>query len=55
MQVDPAHGYWLTVAAFAMYLVSGYDGSPTHKFMHRWIQPEDRFVPPTVACWQGGC
>ena len=37
-------GYLALVAAVLLHLVSGYDGSPTHKFIHRRLHPLD--TPP---------
>jgi len=46
--VEPREGYWLMFAAVAMYLVCGFDGSLTHKYLHRQLYPED--VPPPHCC-----
>ena len=51
--VSPLQGYWLTVAAVAIFLVSGFDGSPTHKFVHRLLEPED--TPPPLLCKPERC
>ena len=37
------------VAAYVAYLLSGVDGSPTHKYLHRSLYPDDA-TPPTVDC-----
>ena len=44
-------GYWVAVAAVVLYLLSGVDGSPTHKFIHNQLHPHD--APPPTLC--GGC
>ena len=48
IDVVAMEGYWLTVLAVAVFLLSGFDGSPTHKYIHRLLEPEDR--PPPLAC-----
>ncbi|KAL1515143.1 hypothetical protein AB1Y20_004204 [Prymnesium parvum] len=45
INVNAASGYYFTVAAYSVYLMSGVDGSPTHKFLHRSLYPEDRTPP----------
>lgn len=44
--VNAAEGYYLTIAAYLLYLISGVDGSPTHKFLHRSLYQDDN-TPPT--------
>ena len=41
-------GYYFTIAAVVVFLLTGFDGSPTHKFMHKKLYPEDR-PPPTCG------
>jgi len=48
ISVEPLQGYWLTLAAVAIFLLSGFDGSPTHKYIHRLLEPADT-PPPTCA------
>ena len=48
ISVEPLQGYWLTLAAVAVFLLSGFDGSPTHKYIHRLLEPADT-PPPTCA------
>eukprot|EP00966_Prymnesium_polylepis_P205286 4757092-Prymnesium_polylepis.1 len=43
--VNPDVGYWFTMAAYALYLISGVDGSPTHKYLNRSLYPDDRTPP----------
>ena len=45
IEVNVDVGYWLAAAAVFVYLLSGFDGSPTHKFVHREIEPDDRAPP----------
>ena len=49
MRIDviPTTGYWFNVAAVAIYLLSGFDGSPTSKFIHRRLFPLD---PEPAGC-----
>ena len=44
IEVNVDVGYWLAAAAVFVYLL-GLDGSPTHKFVHREIEPDDRAPP----------
>eukprot|EP00308_Calcidiscus_leptoporus_P000771 CAMPEP_0119357698 /NCGR_PEP_ID=MMETSP1334-20130426/6044_1 /TAXON_ID=127549 /ORGANISM="Calcidiscus leptoporus, Strain RCC1130" /LENGTH=525 /DNA_ID=CAMNT_0007372005 /DNA_START=1 /DNA_END=1578 /DNA_ORIENTATION=+ len=46
IDVEPQAGYYLMCASVALYFVSGFDGSPTHKFIHRRFYPHD-MPPPT--------
>ena len=48
--VVPSTGYWAVVAAVAVFLASGFDGSPTHKFVHRRFYPDDEPPPILAAC-----
>ena len=50
ISVEPLQGYWLTLAAVAVFLLSGFDGSPTHKFVHREVEPDD-VAPPEWAMY----
>ena len=52
MRIDviPTTGYWFNVAAVAIYLLSGFDGSPTSKFIHRRLFPLDPEPPPGCKC-----
>ncbi len=43
-------GYWFNVAAFVLMLLSGFDGSPTAKYIHRRIFPFDQRPPPSCEC-----
>ena len=46
--VIPTTGYWLCAVAYVLYLISGVDGSPTHKYLHRCLYPDDP-TPPNVC------
>jgi hypothetical protein len=48
--VEPLAGYWFNVAAVVMMFVSGFDGSPTSKFIHRHLYPHDQQPPPSLQC-----
>lgn len=48
--VVPSAGYWVVAAAVGLFLVSGFDGSPTHKFIHRRLYPGDEPPPNLAAC-----
>jgi hypothetical protein len=50
INVVPSAGYWVVAAAVALFLVSGFDGSPTHKFIHRRLYPGDDPPPNLAAC-----
>ena len=52
MRIDviPTVGYWFNVAAIVVYLLSGFDGSPTAKFIHRRLHPLDLDPPPSCNC-----
>ena len=45
-------GYFVAVAAVILYLVSGVDGSPTHKYIHNILHPYDT-PPPNLCCGAG--
>ena len=42
--IIPGRGYAFTCAAVVVFLLTGFDGSFTHKFVHRLLFPDD--VPP---------
>jgi hypothetical protein len=48
--VEIASGYYLLFGAVAMHALCGFDGSPTHKFLHRRLFPEMPPPPPTNPC-----
>ena len=48
IDVNAGFGYWLDVAAVVVYVLSGCDGSPTHRFLHRYLYPLDE--PPPNRC-----
>jgi len=52
MRIDvyPMVGYWFNVGAIVMMLLSGFDGSPTSKFIHRRLIPYDHNPPPSCDC-----
>ena len=52
MRIDvlPATGYWFNVAAVLLLVLSGFDGSPTSKFIHRRLYPHDADPPPSCRC-----
>lgn len=43
----PMAGYWFNAAAVGLQVLSGFDGSPTAKFLHRRLFPHDADPPPT--------
>jgi hypothetical protein len=43
-------GYWCNVATVALMLLSGFDGAPTVKYIHRRLFPHDRNPPPSTEC-----
>ena len=45
--VLPSAGYPFICASVVVYLLTGFDGSPTHKFLHARLYPEDADCPPT--------
>ena len=47
INVEARLGYWLNVATIACMAFSGFDGSPTHKYIHRRLFPADAHPPPT--------
>ena len=49
MTVELGIGYWITVLAVALSCLSGFDGSPTHKYIHAALYPSDR-PPPNFPC-----
>ena len=44
MDVNCLEGYCVTLAAVGLFLLSGFDGSPTHRYIHRRLYPDD--TPP---------
>jgi len=50
LDVQPTSGYFFSVAAVIVFLLSGFDGSPTHKFIHRHLYPNDAPPPNWAAC-----
>ena len=44
--MDIAVGYYVTIAAVVLHVLAGFDGSPTHKFLHRVFFPEEGPPPP---------
>ena len=52
ISVEPLQGYGLTLAAVAVFLLSGFDGSPTHKYIHQILEPEDVPPPEWAAYWR---
>jgi hypothetical protein len=48
--VVPSAGYWVVAAAVALFLASGFDGSPTHKYIHCRLYPGDEPPPNLAAC-----
>jgi len=54
IDVKPLIGYWFKVAASVMMFVSGFDGTPTVKYIHRRLWPHDPYPPPScVECCAG--
>jgi len=47
LDVEPSVGYSFVVASVVLYLLTGFDGSFTHKFIHRALFPTDT-PPPTL-------
>jgi len=47
-------GYTYVIIAVVFYAISGYDGAPTHKWMHSIMEPEDN-PPPTCNFCKGCC
>ena len=54
IDVIPAVGYWYNVAAIVMMFLSGFDGSPTSKFIHRRLYAHDSQPPPSCSCDEEG-
>ena len=46
INVVPGTGYKFTVAVVVLFFFCGFDGSPTHKYIHRRLYPGDD-PPPT--------
>ena len=53
IDVHPQIGYWFNVAAVALYCICGFDGSPTVRFVHRRLFPDDQNPPPN--CYSCFC
>ena len=51
--VDMVEGYYFTFVAVGMHILAGFDGSPTHKFLHRRLFPEEP-PPPPHCCERRG-
>ena len=49
LEIELLEGYRYLCATVALYLVSGFDGSFTHKRLHFWMHPDDR-PPPDFSC-----
>lgn len=45
----PAAGYYWMVLSVALFLASGFDGSPTHRFLHAQHRPDDADAP-SLGC-----
>jgi hypothetical protein len=48
-------GYWLSLTMVLLWLISGFDGSFTHKYIHRRLLPEDTRPPPDFDAITNGC
>jgi len=46
INVVPGTGYKFTIAVVVLFFCCGFDGSPTHKYVHRRLYPGDE-PPPT--------
>ena len=53
--IIPGSGYAFTCAAVAVFLLTGFDGSFTHKFMHRQLFPDDVPPPRAPECLRRWC
>lgn len=51
IKIVPGTGYVATCVAVGVFLLTGFDGSPTHKWMHRQLFPADTRPPP--QCCRG--
>ena len=47
-------GYFCNIAAFVLLVLSGYEGSPTCKWAHRRLYPDEPRPPPSMACGDDG-
>jgi len=47
--VNPLLGYYACAVNVAMFLISGFDGSFTHKYIHSKLHPEDPRPPPDLV------
>ena len=52
INVLPQGGYQYAIGVMVLFVVAGFDGSPTHKYIHRRLFPRDA-PPPT--CGLPGC
>jgi len=50
ISVVPSTGYFSVAAAVVVFLLSGFDGSPTHKYLHRLLHPGDEPPPYWPRC-----
>lgn len=50
IDVNPQTGYWFNCGTIILMFLSGFDGSPTHKYIHRRLYPADPNPPPTMGC-----
>ena len=50
--VLPDVGYYFLIASVCVYLLVGFDGSPTHKYVHRQLFPNDEPPPQLPRCLQ---
>lgn len=46
--VEPLFGYYACAANVAFFLLCGFDGSPTHQYIHRRLFPDDPRPPPDL-------
>lgn len=46
--VEPLFGYYACAANVLFFLLCGFDGSPTHQYIHRRLFPEDPRPPPDL-------
>ena len=52
-EARPIRGYYWTFVAVGMHILSGFDGSPSHKFVHRRLFPDEP-SPPPHCCFVAG-
>merc|ERR1712048_909381 len=48
VEVNPLLGYYACAANGILFLLSGFDGSFTHKYLHWLLHPEDPRPPPDL-------